>query len=153
MLILSAVGECKPTTHVGVPRVKTLDLRHGGLLSSSLAVSLFGLRSPFLRPGPRLRMAGARRVGQRRARFAPARKGLSLTDRAPRYAWKRVGTVGLGVRAGYADPIVANPVAWTCGLTSAAAMAEVIGPPLPLLEGAYCSKLRSNVRLSRVLRA
>ena len=31
--------------------------------------------------------------------------------------------------------------------------AEVIGPPLQLLEGAYYSKLRSNVRLSRVLRA
>ena len=29
----------------------------------------------------------------------------------------------------------------------------LIGPPLQLLEGAYYSKLRSNVRLSRVLRA
>ena len=47
-----------------------LDLGHGPL-SSFLTVSLFGLRSPFLRPGSRLPMAGARRVGQGRALARP----------------------------------------------------------------------------------
>jgi hypothetical protein len=53
---------------------------------------------PFFRPGPNvLTCAGAQGRSMTGA-VAPARKGLSLTDRAPRYAWKRRGHSVLALR-------------------------------------------------------
>jgi hypothetical protein len=73
---------------MGRPKVKHL-------FSCFPSILLFGLEvHRFFRPGPIVvtSAGSARSVNDERV-LRPPERVLSLTDRAPRYAWKRVGTV------------------------------------------------------------